>query len=188
MAERKTILLFNKLTKAYAGELSSNIETEAINTKYFIWKEEMYDPATHTWEGDYDTGSFIPRVEQKQVISQTVLNARAQDKIFKRYKLSKQHNITTALMEVMLERLNRLCEMNSIEGITEENSPELLAYNEMKYYIEQILLNNERITEAYKNNPAYDYVSLQEEFARRAAIFEGGLYELFPQEHTTDTV
>jgi Mg-chelatase subunit ChlI len=186
MAEQTVTLYFNKISKAYISYRPGF--SERHNAEQIIIRHETFDLDTHTWNGDYDTGSIIPIVEAKQNVYETQLQGRAQDKIFKKYKLSKQLNITTELMLVMMRKINEIAVLNGAEEITEENTPQLIALNEMRYYIDEILENNDRLTQAYIDSPAYDYISIREDLARQSRRLEGGLHELFPQEHSSDTV
>lgn len=188
MAEQTITLLFNKISRVFAGYRSGPLGPEDINTDYYVARQETFDPATHAWSGDFETGKIIPKTEVKQIVTERQLQGRAQDKIFKKYKLSKQLNITTDVLLVMLDRINQLCTQAGIDPINEETSPELVTLNEMRYYIETILANNKRLTQAYIDNPAYEYMSIRDELKQQSDLLEGGLYELFPQEHSADTV
>lgn len=157
---QKMVLVFNKFTGAYIG-MTSGIDHER-NEVNFKYKVLAFDPDTHIWEGDYDTGSLVMIQNASVVISETELDADCQDKIFREYKYYHQLNVVYGVLDKLLQAAS----------LSDGD------YEAMKTYISSIVANNERYKAAYAAQEGYSYLDKQAERDLLNAQLEGGLHEL----------
>lgn len=157
---QKMVLVFNKFTGAYIG-MTSGIDHER-NEVNFKYKVLAFDPDTHIWEGDYDTGSLVMIQNASVVISETELDADCQDKIFREYKYYHQLNVVYGVLDKLLQAAS----------LSDGD------YEAMKTYISSIVANNERYKEAYAAQEGYSYLDKQAERDLLNAQLEGGLHEI----------
>lgn len=163
--EREVFLIFNRVSGAYLHHMSVNtgdsIE-DLIDTTYCKYKKVKMIPLLQTWEGDYNKGKIINVEDKIASIDEYTLNSLAKNKIGRKYKPHHQLNILAKCIVKIGDKL----------GIDSKEFDEL---NDMLEYIEQILANNRRIKESYKNSPEYEYLTKEDINVKMSKALDGGL-------------
>lgn len=156
---------FNKITGAPVS-LISYVPLENLNQEMFDYVECEGCPFSDVIEGTIDDFRIVPMEEQKQVVTETMLNETAVDRVTKKYKVIDQiNNIRKLVM--------KMCEVVGNEEIM--SSEEYLEALEMDEYIEEVLRVNKLTKEYYENAEGFEYVSTEQMEREFDAAIEGGI-------------
>jgi len=159
MAKQQLILSFNKTSGIYSGFIyhgQGNLRQEDLNTEYFMYKTVEMDPDTETWEGDINTGRIVALAEQPQEIRESEVDAATQERIFQKYKYYKQLNIIFGIMD-------QLIDINNPETTSTYADLDTTEYEAFKAYLTQMRLDLEAEKQGYIDDPAFRYISKEEE-------------------------
>jgi hypothetical protein len=153
---------FNKITGVFTG-IYQKVPLETLNQEYFDYVEIEIDSIRQHVVGTKDNFEIVDRAEEAQVIHEIAMNNQAQGKIDKKYPIYKRLDIIDRVLSLLCEKLD----VNDSE------------FFEMQDYIKEVQHTNELIKEAIANDPAYNYVSIQQQLEKMDAQIEGGLHEYF---------
>ena len=149
MAKVKHRLMFNASNGNLVGAIPSGMDTFGLDPNEVKVKIVEYDPETHVYYGDYETGSIqsisnLDTAPDAVVIDEEMLNLDVKNDIEHVYPLHKQLNI-------MLDMLDK----SSIPN-TEE-------FSQMRDYIKDQVDRNTARKEAFKSNTkSYKFVSRED--------------------------
>ncbi len=181
----KWTFIFNKLTGALISSMASAsalnpeenedgsitnpdvIEIEDIvDTTYAVYKVvEDFDPNTQMWVGDYETGGIINIEEAPRKILETGLDASAGQQIRQKHEYYHQLNTISNLVKRVAEEL----------GVSGEAMDDFLL---MRQGIAEVRSVNNRYKDAYKNDPAWEYIDKQKQKQLLDDQIAGGLHEV----------
>jgi len=154
---------FNKLTKAHCSTVMGG-KLEDLGTQYFTWLTREFNPNTHEWKGDMETGKVVSIGEIKPVTAESVLNAHCHQKIKKKYMYYDQINALSKMFRCLIDK-----------GVLTEEDEGVVEFNEMQEYITRTLKNNKQLKAHYEASDDHEYLSLKEEAKRQSDCFHGGL-------------
>jgi hypothetical protein len=153
---------FNKITGVFTG-VYQKVPLETLNQEYFDYIEIEINTETQKVVGTKDNFEIINHSDEAQVIHEVAMNNQAQGKIDKKYPIYKRLDTIDRVLLLLCEKLD----VNDSE------------FFEMQDYIKEVQHTNELIKEAIANDPAYNYVSIQQQLEKMDAQIEGGLHEYF---------
>ena len=87
--EQPQTLIFNKMTGAYVAKIVG-AHLDKVNTKYCKGKLATFNPDTHEYVGDFDTGSVQDKSTSPRVASELDLDQTAGIHIRKKYNYHHQ--------------------------------------------------------------------------------------------------
>lgn len=164
---------FNKITGEFIALLQPEEDTSILNHDFFNYKEVELDLATQDLVGTYDNYEIVNKQDQPVTIYEAALDNAAQFKIDKSYGVYTRLEIQEQLLEKIATALN-------VEDET---------FLEMRDYIAEVRANNKLYKESLMNDPAYKFVSLEEEKTTYENRLEGGIHELIgPRELSPDVL
>ena len=127
--EQPQTLIFNKLTGVLVAKMMGD-NLSLVNTKYCKGKVISYNPDTHEYIGNYDSGSVQSKATRPRVASEMSLDDTAGLHIRKKYNYHHQLNHIIDMMKLLLDA----------SSLTDEQKAN---FNAMKEYIDEIRdLNN----------------------------------------------
>jgi len=163
-AEAEQTLIFNKISGALVSRIvGSNLDK--VRTEYCKGKVVTFNPATHRWVGDYDTGSLKPIIESPKEIYEKSLDGTAQRKIRDKYDYYHQLNIVIDMLSLLLEASSLTTEQKA-------------SFNKMKEYIDETRDLNNRYKDSYKNDPNWTYKTKEDAQDEVNDKLAGGLHEV----------
>ena len=143
--EQPQTIIFNKITGALVAKMIGS-HMDLVNTTYCKGKLLSYNPDTHEYVGDYDTGSVKP-MHDKQIIYERAVNTSANIRVLEKWPLHKQ--------------INALIEMLDQADIP--NTPKI---TELKEHIEAIKQETIHMKKVYEEDDAYEYIKVADEIAK----------------------
>ena len=156
-------LIFNKLTGAFHAAIRGD-NLDKVNTTYCKGKIVTFNPVTHMWVGDYDSGSVKVKREQPREVHEIVLDGTAGMNIRKKYDYHHQLNVIIDMMALLLDASSL-------------NTSQKASFTAMKEYIDEIRELNEKYKDSYKNDPNWIYKSKQDAQTDLDNRLAGGLHE-----------
>ena len=85
-------LIFNKITGAFIASMCGS-HLDKVNTTYCKGKTAVFNPETHNWVGDYDTGSVKAKTDTPRLAYEHALDGTAAFQIRNKYDYHHQLNI-----------------------------------------------------------------------------------------------
>ena len=162
--EGEQTLIFNKISGALVSRIVGS-KLDMVRTEYCKGKVVTFNPATHRWIGDYDTGSLKPIIEAPKEVYEKALDGTAQRKIRDKYDYYHQLNIVIDMLSLLLEASSLTTEQKA-------------SFNKMKEYIAETKELNNRYKDSYKNDPSWDYKTKEDTQSELNDKLAGGLHEV----------
>ena len=162
--ENTQTLIFNKITGAFIASMCGS-HLDKVNTTYCKGKTATFNPETHNWVGDYDTGSVKAKTDTPRLAYEHALDGTAAFQIRNKYDYHHQLNIIIDMMSLLLDA----------SSLT---TAQKASFTAMKEYITEIRALNVKYKDSYTNDPNWTYKSkaiAQTEMDNQLA---GGLHEV----------
>ena len=143
--EQPQTVIFNKITGVLVAKMIGD-HLDLVNTQYCKGKLVTYNPDTHEYVGDYDTGSVQSKSTTKRIIEEHSLDRTAGVHIRKKYDYHHQLNHIIDMMSLLLDA----------SSLTEEQKAN---FNSMKEYIDEVRDLNNKYKDSYTNDDNWTYKS-----------------------------
>lgn len=156
-------LIFNKLTGVMVAKMMGD-KLSLVNTKYCKGKVLSYNPDTHEYVGNYDSGSVQNKATRPRIASEMSLDDTAGLHIRKKYNYHHQLNHVIDMMKLLLDA----------SSLTEEQKAN---FNAMKEYIDEIRDLNGKYKDSYANDPNWNYKTRDEQLQEIDDKLAGGMAE-----------
>ena len=167
--EQPQTLIFNKLSGALVAKMIGS-HLDKVNTKYCKGKLETFNPETHEYVGDFDSGSVQNKATRPRIASELDLDTTAGIHIRKKYKYHHQLNHIIDMMALLLDA----------SSLTDEQKA---SFNSMKEYIDEIRDLNGKYKDSYQNDPNWTYKTKQTVRSDVNAKMAGGISEEIKSEN-----
>ena len=141
--EQPQTVIFNKLTGALVAKVLGS-RMDLVNTKYCKGKVITYNPDTHEYVGDYDSGSVQSKATKPRIASEISLDNTAGMHIRKKYNYHHQLNHIIDMMKLLLDA----------SSLTDDQKA---SFNAMKEYIDEVRDLNTKYKDSYQNDPNWTY-------------------------------
>ena len=161
--EQPQTLIFNKLTGVLVAKMMGD-NLSLVNTKYCKGKVLSYNPDTHEYVGNYDSGSVQNKATRPRIASEMSLDDTAGLHIRKKYNYHHQLNHVIDMMKLLLDA----------SSLTEEQKAN---FNAMKEYIDEIRDLNDKYKDSYANDPNWNYKTRDEQLQEIDDKLAGGMAE-----------
>ena len=161
--EQPQTLIFNKLTGVLVAKMMGD-NLSLVNTKYCKGKVISYNPDTHEYVGNYDSGSVQSKATRPRVASEISLDDTAGLHIRKKYNYHHQLNHIIDMMKLLLDA----------SSLTDEQKAN---FNAMKEYIDEIRDLNKKYKDSYANDPNWDYKTREDVLDEIDDKLAGGMAE-----------
>ena len=161
--EQPQTLIFNKLTGVLVAKMMGD-NLSLVNTKYCKGKVLSYNPDTHEYIGNYDSGSVQNKATRPRIASEMSLDDTAGLHIRKKYNYHHQLNHVIDMMKLLLDA----------SSLTEEQKA---SFNAMKEYIDEIRDLNGKYKDSYANDPNWNYKTREEQLQEIDDKLAGGMAE-----------
>jgi hypothetical protein len=169
----KMLAQFNKISGEFIALLQPEEDINVLNHDFFNYTEVEIDLATEDLVGTYDNFQIVNIQDQPVTIYEAALDNAAQFKIDKSYGVYKRMEV----QEKLLEKIAAALDVEHEEFL------------EMRDYIAEVKANNNLYKESLKADPAYKFVSLQDDITTYENRLEGGIHELIgPRELSPDVL
>ena len=136
-------LIFNKLTGVFVAKMIGS-HLDKVNTTYCKGKVVTFNPETHEYVGNYDSGSVVDKSTAPRVASELDLDETAGLHIRKKYNYHHQLNHIIDMMKLLLDA----------SSLSDEQKA---SFNSMKEYIDEIRDLNGKYKDSYTNDPNWIY-------------------------------
>ena len=156
-------LIFNKITGVMVAKMMGD-KLSLVNTKYCRGKVLSYNPDTHEYVGNYDSGSVQNKATRPRIASEMSLDDTAGLHIRKKYNYHHQLNHVIDMMKLLLDA----------SSLTEEQKAN---FNAMKEYIDEIRDLNGKYKDSYANDPNWNYKTRDEQLQEIDDKLAGGMAE-----------
>ena len=156
-------LIFNKLTGVLVAKMMGD-NLSLVNTKYCKGKVLSYNPDTHEYVGNYDSGSVQNKATRPRIASEMSLDDTAGLHIRKKYNYHHQLNHIIDMMKLLLDA----------SSLTDEQKA---SFNAMKEYIDEIRDLNGKYKDSYANDPNWNYKTREEQLQEIDDKLAGGMAE-----------
>ena len=143
--EQPQTVIFNKITGALVAKMIGD-HLDLVNTQYCKGKVVSYNPDTHEYVGDFDTGSVQSKSTTKRIIEEHSLDRTAGVHIRKKYDYHHQLNHIIDMMALLLDA----------SSLTDEQKAN---FNSMKEYIDEVRDLNNKYKDSYTNDDNWTYKS-----------------------------
>ena len=143
--EQPQTVIFNKITGVLVAKMIGD-HLDLVNTQYCKGKLVTYNPDTHEYVGDYDTGSVQSKSTTKRIIEEHSLDRTAGVHIRKKYDYHHQLNHIIDMMSLLLDA----------SSLTEEQKAN---FKSMKEYIDEVRDLNNKYKDSYTNDDNWTYKS-----------------------------
>ena len=167
--EQPQTLIFNKLSGALVAKMIGS-HLDKVNTKYCKGKIETFNPETHEYVGDFDSGSVQNKATRPRVASELDLDETAGIHIRKKYNYHHQFNHIIDMMKLLLDA----------SSLNEEQKA---SFNAMKEYIDEIRDLNGKYKDSYQNDPNWTYKAKETVRNDVNAKMAGGISEEIKSEN-----
>ena len=167
--EQPQTLIFNKLSGALVAKMIGS-HLDKVNIKYCKGKLETFNPETHEYVGDFDSGSVQSKATRPRVASELDLDETAGIHIRKKYNYHHQLNHIIDMMKLLLDA----------SSLTEQQKA---SFNAMKEYIDEIRDLNGKYKDSYQNDPNWTYKTKQTVRSDVNAKMAGGISEEIKSEN-----
>ena len=161
--EQPQTLIFNKLTGVLVAKMMGD-NLSLVNTKYCKGKVLSYNPDTHEYVGNYDSGSVQNKATRPRIASEMSLDDTAGLHIRKKYNYHHQLNHVIDMMKLLLDA----------SSLTDEQKA---SFNAMKEYIDEIRDLNDKYKDSYANDPNWNYKTRDEQLQEIDDKLAGGMAE-----------
>ena len=162
--EQPQTIIFNKLTGALVAKMFGD-HLDLVNTTYCKGKVVTYNPDTHQYVGDYDTGSVKSKSETPRIMEEHSLDGSAGVQIRKKYDYYHQLNHIIDMMGLLLDA----------SSLTEEQKAN---FNSMKEYIDEVREVNNKYKDSYENDENWTYKTKQDTQTDMDNQLAGGMHEV----------
>ena len=167
--EQPQTLIFNKLSGALVAKMIGS-HLDLVNTKYCKGKIETFNPETHEYVGDFDSGSVQNKATRPRVASELDLDETAGIHIRKKYNYHHQLNHIIDMMKLLLDA----------SSLTDDQKA---SFNAMKEYIDEIRDLNDKYKDSYINDPNWTYKAKETVRNDVNAKMAGGISEEIKSEN-----
>ena len=137
---------------------------DLVNTKYCKGKVVSYNPDTHEYIGDYDTGSVQSKSTAPRIMEEHSLDRTAGVHIRKKYDYHHQLNHIIDMMSLLLDA----------SSLTDEQKAN---FKQMKEYIDEVRGLNDKYKDSYENDENWTYKSKEQLSAENDLKTAGGMAE-----------
>ena len=161
--EQAQTVIFNKITGALVAKMIGD-HLDLVNTKYCKGKVVSYNPDTHEYVGDYDTGSVQSKSTTKRIIEEHSLDRTAGVHIRKKYDYHHQLNHIIDMMGLLLDA----------SSLTDEQKAN---FKQMKEYIDEVRGLNDKYKDSYQNDDNWTYKTKEQLSAENDLKTAGGMAE-----------
>ena len=161
--EQPQTIIFNKLTGALVAKMFGD-HLDLVNTTYCKGKVISYNPDTHQYVGDYDTGSVMSKSETPRVMEEHSLDGSAGVQIRKKYDYYHQLNHIIDMMGLLLDA----------SSLTEEQKAN---FKQMKEYIDEVRDLNNKYKDSYTNDDNWTYKTKEDVASDNDKKMAGGMAE-----------
>ena len=161
--EQPQTVIFNKITGALVAKMIGD-HLDLVNTKYCKGKVVSYNPDTHEYVGDFDTGSVQSKSTTKRIIEEHSLDRTAGVHIRKKYDYHHQLNHIIDMMGLLLDA----------SSLTDEQKAN---FNQMKEYIDEVRDLNNKYKDSYTNDENWTYKSKEDVSSDNDKKTAGGMAE-----------
>ena len=136
--EQPQTIIFNKITGALVAKMIGS-HMDLVNTTYCKGKLLSYNPDTHEYVGDYDTGTVQSKSTSPRIIEEHSLDNTAGVHIRKKYDYHHQLNHIIDMMALLLDASSLTAEQKA-------------NFNSMKEYIDEVRDLNNKYKDSYTND------------------------------------
>ena len=156
-------LIFNKISGAFIAQMVGS-HLDKVNTVYCKGKTATFNPETHIWVGDHDSGSVKSRAETPRVAYEHTLDGTAGMNIRKKYDYHHQLNVIIDMMTLLLDASSLTTSQKA-------------SFTAMKEYIAEIRALNVKYKDSYTNDPNWTYKTKADGQTDTDNKLAGGLHE-----------
>lgn len=167
--EQPQTLIFNKLSGAFVAKMIGS-HMDKVNTKYCKGKLETFNPETHEYVGDFDSGSVQNKATRPRIASELDLDNTAGIHIRKKYNYHHQLNHVIDMMKLLLDA----------SSLTDDQKA---SFNAMKEYIDEVRDLNGKYKDSYENDPNWTYKTKETVRSDVNAKMAGGVSEEIKSEN-----
>ena len=161
--EQPQTVIFNKITGALVAKMFGD-HLDLVNTKYCKGKVVSYNPDTHDYYGDYDTGSVQSKSTAPRIMEEHSLDRTAGVHIRKKYDYHHQLNHIIDMMSLLLDA----------SSLTDEQKAN---FKQMKEYIDEVRGLNDKYKDSYTNDDNWTYKTKEQLSAENDLKTAGGMAE-----------
>jgi len=161
--ENTQTLIFNKMTGALIASMVGS-HLDKVNTTYCKGKTAVFNPETHIWVGDYDSGSVKAKTDTPRLAYEHALDGTAGMNIRKKYDYHHQLNIIIDMMSLLLDA----------SSLT---TAQKASFTAMKEYIAEIRALNDKYKDSFTNDSNWTYLSKTDAQTELDNKLAGGLHE-----------
>ena len=161
--EQAQTIIFNKLTGALVAKMIGD-HLDLVNTKYCKGKIVSYNPDTHQYIGDFDTGSVQSKSTAPRIMEEHSLDRTAGVHIRKKYDYHHQLNHVIDMMSLLLDA----------SSLTDEQKAN---FKSMKEYIDEVRDLNTKYKDSYTNDTNWTYKTKDDVAADNDLKMAGGMAE-----------
>ena len=161
--EQPQTVIFNKITGALVAKMIGS-HMDKVNTTYCKGKVVSYNPDTHEYIGDYDTGSVQSKSTSQRIIEEHSLDRTAGVHIRKKYDYHHQLNHIIDMMGLLLDA----------SSLTEEQKAN---FKQMKEYIDEVRDLNNKYKDSYTNDDNWTYKTKEDVASDNDKKMAGGMAE-----------
>ena len=161
--EQPQTVIFNKITGALVAKMFGD-HLDLVNTKYCKGKVVSYNPDTHDYYGDYDTGSVQSKSTAPRIMEEHSLDRTAGVHIRKKYDYHHQLNHIIDMMSLLLDA----------SSLTDEQKAN---FKQMKEYIDEVRGLNNKYKDSYTNDDNWTYKTKEQLSAENDLKTAGGMAE-----------
>ena len=161
--EQPQTIIFNKITGALVAKMIGS-HMDLVNTTYCKGKLVSYNPDTHEYVGDYDTGSVQSKSTSPRIIEEHSLDSTAGVHIRKKYDYHHQLNHIIDMMALLLDASSLTAEQKA-------------NFSAMKEYIDEVRDLNNKYKDSYTNDTNWTYKSKDQVASEDDLKTAGGMAE-----------
>ena len=161
--EQPQTVNFNKITGALVAKMIGD-HLDLVNTKYCKGKVVSYNPETHEYVGDFDTGSVQSKSTSPRIMEEHSLDRTAGVHIRKKYDYHHQLNHIIDMMGLLLDA----------SSLTDEQKAN---FNQMKEYIDEVRDLNNKYKDSYTNDDNWTYKTKEDVASDNDKKMAGGMAE-----------
>lgn len=161
--EQPQTIIFNKITGALVAKMIGS-HMDLVNTTYCKGKLVSYNPDTHEYVGDYDTGSVQSKSTSPRIIEEHSLDSTAGVHIRKKYDYHHQLNHIIDMMALLLDASSLTAEQKA-------------NFSSMKEYIDEVRDLNNKYKDSYSNDTNWTYKSKTQVASEDDLKTAGGMAE-----------
>ena len=161
--EQPQTVIFNKITGALVAKMIGD-HLDLVNTKYCKGKVVSYNPDTHEYVGDFDTGSVQSKSTSPRIMEEHSLDRTAGVHIRKKYDYHHQLNHIIDMMGLLLDA----------SSLTDEQKAN---FNQMKEYIDEVRDLNNKYKDSYTNDDNWTYKTKEDVASDNDKKTAGGMAE-----------